>query len=224
MNTTKNVIDDLINHLGLIISSKFKIDREELQSFLRSELRKFTTDNMTMDILKRMLENYNNNVIFTNNIIKELTWNNKSHRKIRKENFRSEISENIVKFAIFKKYGIMPIWNVHCGDLEITIDKKLRLEVKAFVSNGPSTFGPKEYWDWIYFVDCKDTLNCNFKVYEIKLSSKDDRWECLKVNKLDTIKTQANQGRRPRLTFNQIREQIGDDIELIFDGHLSELE
>ena len=57
---------------------------------------------MYIDILEKLLDNY----IMTNNLIEEL---NKLlfKKKIRNQNFPSEISENIVKFAFCKKYKIM---------------------------------------------------------------------------------------------------------------------
>ena len=58
----------------------------------------------------------------------------------------------------------MPCWDTKCGDL-CFINKKL--EVKGFTTNAPSSFGATESWNWIYFVDCKDTLNKHFKIYEI---------------------------------------------------------
>jgi len=60
------------------------------------------------------------------------------------DNFPSHISENIVKFALFKKYNIMPNWDTKTGDLDLF---NLKIEVKGFSSTGPSSFGPTEEWD-----------------------------------------------------------------------------
>ena len=57
----------------------------------------------------------------------------KKKKKRRNENFPSDISENIVKFAIAKKYGVMPCWDTDKGDL--IIKKKnifIQIEVKGF--------------------------------------------------------------------------------------------
>jgi hypothetical protein len=80
----------------------------------------------------------------------------KKYKICRHSNFPSHISENIAKFAIHKKYKIMPNWNTKHGDL-ILCNKQI--EIKAFSSNGPTSFGPTEKWDYIYFVDCIDFVN-----------------------------------------------------------------
>ena len=55
-------------------------------------------DNMSFTILLQCLQNYNNNLLFNKNLNNLL-----SKKKIRNENFPSHISENIAKFAIYKK-------------------------------------------------------------------------------------------------------------------------
>jgi hypothetical protein len=57
-----------------------------------------------------------------------------------------------------------------------------RIEIKGFMSDGPCSFGPEERWDWIYFVDCKNCLEKQFSVYEIKLSNKSDKWRNIIVS------------------------------------------
>jgi len=172
-------------------------------------------DSMTLEIIDEILEQYNSKLLFNKKINKKL-----SKKKIRNENFPSEISENIVKFSILKCRHIMACWDTDAGDL-LLLDKKI--EVKGFMSSGPSSFGPTENWHWIYFVDCKDTLKKNFKVYEIKLSNKDEIWKNIKVNKTDTFYKQCCEKRRPRLCFDEIKKQLGDKCKLIFDGNISDL-
>ena len=123
---------------------------------------------MTYNILNELLDNY----ILGYNQLK-LINKKLSKKKCRNENFPSHISENIVKFALYKKYGIMPNWDTKKGDLEL-LNKQL--EIKGFMSDGPSSFGPNENWDWIYVVDGIDFINKRFKIYEIKLSNKDKQW------------------------------------------------
>ena len=38
-----------------------------------------------------------------------------------------------------------------------------------------------------------------------------------------TFGDHCNQGRRPRLVFSSIKEQFGENVKLIFDGHIGEL-
>ena len=69
----------------------------------------------------------------------------------------------------------MPLWDTDKGDLIIKnkyIKRVIRIEVKGFTSSGPSSFGPKEQWDILYFVDGKNINKRKIKIYEIKLSNK----------------------------------------------------
>jgi len=139
-----------------------------IQRFLRKIFRRRLKDGISLDIIDKLLNQYISNYNFLEEINKKLT-----DKKCRHENFPSHISENIVKFAIFKKYKTMPNWNTKKGDLTLL---HRQIEVKGFSSDGPTSFGPSENWDWIYFVDCKDFKNKNFIVYEIKLSNKNEDW------------------------------------------------
>lgn len=173
-------------------------------------------DNYSFDILNKCLDKYISDLNF-NKTINMLM----SKKKRRNENFPSDISENIAKFAIYKKYGIMPSWDTDKGDL---IYNKKRFEVKGFISDGPSSFGPKEMWDVLYFVDAIDILNKNFKVYEIKLSNTSEIFRNIKFNNKETFDQIATIGKRPRAEFHtQIKPQIDNYCQLIFDGHVSQL-
>jgi hypothetical protein len=172
-------------------------------------------DNMSLNSVSKYIDGYNTLLRLRNELNPIL-----NDKKIRTINYPSEITENIAKFAIAKKYKVMGNWDIKPGDLKV-LDK--HIEVKGgFIENGPPTFGPKEKWDWIYFVDCDKTLDKKFKVYEIKKTNID--FHTLKVNQNQTFGDQCLQGRRPRLVFSSIKEQLGDNIQLIFDGHISELD
>lgn len=187
-----------------------------IQKHIRGHLcRKYLTslkDGMTYGILVKCINHYNEDLKFTHNMNKNMKC-----KKIRNSNFPSHISENIAKFAIFKKYKIMPNWDCK-GDL-VMLTKQL--EVKGFMSTGPLSFGPKEPWDYIYFVDALRTLDKYYKVYEIIISNLD--FHSLKVSKSETFGAQCIQGRRPRFTFNSIKEQLGKHVKLIFQGDISNL-
>ena len=178
------------------------------------------SDSMTFDLLHRLIDLYNDTIFQEAEINKLLMT-----KKIRHSNFPSHISENIVKFAFFKKYRIMPSWDTKKGDLVLNkINcKEIQLEVKAFLSKGPSSFGPTEKWDRIYFIDCSKTCDKVYTVYEIKLSNDNNIWKNIKINKKDTYEDQCKQGRRPRINFDQLRLQIKDNIEVLFTGHISQL-
>jgi hypothetical protein len=184
----------------------------------RKKLKKLK-DNFTFDILKVMIENYNKNMVFIEHINKQL-----SIKKCRNENFPSHISENIVKFVLCKKYNIMPLWDTKSGDLELCNKK---LEVKAFMSVGPTSFGPKENWDYIYFVDAMDTKNLNYKVYEIKLSNCSSTWKNIifsqKSGTYNDISIKNQRGNLRANFYKIIKPQIDNHCVLIFDGHLNDI-
>lgn len=143
--------------------------QKNIRGFLVRKNLKKLKDNMTLDILNNLIDKYNEYINFLKDINKLL-----SYKKIRLPNYPSDISENIVKFVLLKKYKICGNWDTKSGDLYL-LDKII--EIKGFSSEGPSSFGPTEKWDWLYFIDCKDTLNKNFKVYEIKLSNTSNIWK-----------------------------------------------
>ena len=187
---------------------------------LRKEFKKLN-DNYTFTILNRCLDKY----------ISDLDFNNKinllmSQKKRRNENFPSDISENIAKLVIFAKYGIMPCWDTNKGDIIINKTGIFKqIEVKGFMSTGPSSFGPKENWDLLYFVDGQDLINKNFKVYEVKLSNKNEIFRNINISKKETYGNIADSGRRPRGCFyNIFKPQLGCHCKLIFDGHISKLD
>lgn len=129
------------------------------------------------------------------------------NKKIRMPNFPSEISENIAKYAIYKKYNIYPSWDTKVGDLIINnkyICKKLEIK-----------------WDYIYFVDATKYRKQHFIVYEIKLSNDSAIFSNIKLNKNETYKNQCDQKRRPRICFNELQKQLNKYINVIFNGTIN---
>lgn len=179
------------------------------------------SDHYSFEIMNVCLDKYNRDLQFNANLNRLM-----SKKKKRNENFPSDISENIAKFAIFKKYGIMPCWDTDKGDLVIQkMGLFKQLEIKGFMSGGPSSFGPTESWDILYFVDARDCVHKNFKVYEIKLSNKNKIFRNIKLSKKETYGDIADSGRRPRGCFDTLfQPQLGTYCELIFDGNISELD
>ena len=191
------------------------IIQKHIRRFINNKKLQSKKDNMSIDFVKELLDNYINNYNLIININNKL-----SKKKIRNQNFPSEISENIVKFAFYKKYKIMPSWDSNDGDL---ILRNKKLEVKGFMSSGPSSFGPTEKWDFIYFVDCTKFMNNFFKVYEIKLSNNNILWKNIKINKDENYEDQSLQGRRPRISFNLLYEQLKEYCKIIFEGVIDDL-
>ena len=161
-------------------------------------------------------------------------------------NLPQEITENLIIAILRHVTGIDARW---CKDRNITGDgyvpatnftlefqflkKKVKvvvvytdfvkLEFKCFTSDGPLSFGPTENWNRIYFLDAIDYRNYQFKLYEVPLSNDSDEWKSLKVNKSQTFEDQADQGRRPRLVFEEIQTQLGEHCKMIWEGDIRNL-
>jgi len=214
-----------VNHLIDIFEKKITIDikkekiiiiQKNVRRFLNNVRLKKLKDGMTLNIVESYLDMYIKNYYFIEDINKKLC-----KKKIRNQNFPSEISENIVKFAFLKKYKIIPSWDTDNGDLSF-LNKKI--EVKGFMSSGPSSFGSTEKWDILYFVDSTKFIDKKFIIYEIMLSNTNPIWRNIKLNKNETYNDQCKKGIRPRITFKELYEQLKNDYcKKIFDGYLSEL-
>lgn len=148
----------------------------------------------------------------------------------RRPNFPEFISENIIKIFFYYKYG--KILTTPLGNIDLVMqlrDKQLRIEVKAFSSTGPTSFGDKEEWDLLYFVDCMNFSEKRFKIYEIRVG--DDSvgfgslpvpgyrwWSHLRAETLATKKYH-----RPRWTFDVIHKHLPASTHMVFDGRLCDL-
>ncbi len=149
----------------------------------------------------------------------------------RKPNFPDYISENIVKFVI-NKIEKQSCVNADKGDLiknsqtemaTSSFENSQRVEVKCFTSKGPSSFGPTELWDELYFLDATNFLNGKYKVYKLKLSNTSSEIKNLKINKKQTYEDQCKEKRRPRIAFSQLKQQLNSHIELVFDGYIDDI-
>jgi len=144
----------------------------------------------------------------------------KLHPDCRTQNFPYYISENITKFII-REIEKLNCINSKVGDLEIVNNNKIiKIEVKCFTSKGPSSFGPTESWNVLYFLDAIDFKNYNFKLY--KINSNNIEFSKIKVNKNETFKNQSDTGRRPRICFNNLKKQL-NNIEKIYEENILEL-
>jgi hypothetical protein len=166
----------------------------------------------------------------------------------RNQNFESELSENIALHLIRRIRNVDVQWSKdhknHVGDLFIkdayipvdlvvNADDTVRvdihrpvnekIEIKAYTSTGPSSFGPNEQWHSLYFLDCRAYDQFHFKLYQIRLSNRDDTWRRLRFNSKETFDTIAKSGKRPRLSFENpggIKDQLGKACTLIWEGNL----
>lgn len=195
-----------------------------VRGFLQRRANRRPRDGMTKELMRRLVDGYKNQVALNEEVNLALNnWEPSANRKVRKVRnpvFPSEISENVAKLALCRKFGLMGSWNTVSGDMTF-MDRKV--EVKGFSSTGPNSFGPKESWDWLCFVDACDFKKDNYKVYLLKISNVDEAWQRVAVNRGQTYRAQCAQGKRPRVKFNSIQNQLREHCLTIFDGNLEAL-
>ena len=133
-------------------------------------------------------------------------------KNIRLPPIPSDISENIIKYILHKN-GEFSSWGCKSGDLYL----KGKQECKCFTSDGPISFSPNSNWNAIYFLDARDWLNDNFKLFTFKKTS--NEWKNIKVNKKETMEDQCKQKRRPRINWFKLEKEC----ELIFSGTFDEI-
>lgn len=152
---------------------------------------------------------------------------------IRLPNVPEDISENMVKFMIRNKLGDESCrWTKSVkkskehedatkGDL--CSRKEGRQECKCFTSGGPSSFGPEEPWDVIYFLDMRGWLEDALTLYRVPLKNTDPRWQGLVMSNQGgtpvTFGDQCKQGRRPHKSWDSIRAQLPPElVETVYTG------
>jgi len=130
-----------------------------------------------------------------------------------------EISEDIVAILIKNIYS-----NVKKASIGDLICDKGKIEIKAFSSSGPSSFGPTESWDILIFLDCIRWKEKYFKCNIINLANTDVNWQSLKMNQSETYKDQCNRKIRPRIHYDNIKSQIDEKyIKTVFEGYLFDI-
>lgn len=134
---------------------------------------------------------------------------------IRRPNLSEYISENIVQKIIMNtktKHGYYKCKKSNGrGDLiryNYTIEEIV--EVKASISNGPSSFGPLEKWHILYWLDMKKDKDY-FYVHKFKIPSTSPIYLNYHVNKNETIADQIKQKRRPRFHMKQFITYLNDN-------------
>ena len=183
------------------------------------------TDTYTPDILRRRFNAFKLEVATTKQICESTGLH------IRCQNPPEDITENIAKFVI-RKCNLGP----HCkwakcvgkeGDLvagvmddesEGPIHGICKIEVKAFMSTGPCSFGPRKEFDRICFVDLRNMMEDDIQVWYVNLTNNSHEWKNMKVNKNQTFQDQCAQGRRPHIEWAKIYSQIQDHCVSIYHG------
>lgn len=149
---------------------------------------------------------------------------------IRMANMPEDISENIAKFMIHHHVGDKTSkWTkgIAGNGPKITGDlfseTEGTQEVKCFTSDGPPTFGPKEKWDVIYFLDAREWLQDKFALWRVALKNNSPEWKGLKMNEVDTFEDHSESGRRPRITWIGLHAQLGAHAVKMFDGSFDDI-
>ena len=136
----------------------------------------------------------------------------------RHDGLPEHISENIVKFVIRNHLGDPSCtWGCVVGDLYSTKSKVI--ECKSFTSNGPTSFGPKQAWNMIYFLDAREWLTDRLVLWEISLPNTHEIWKNIQVKKGQTKDEQGEEGRRPRINWDGLYPQIQEHCKKVYEGN-----
>ena len=187
----------------------------EKDNYSRVLKEKNKLDSYSKDVLEQCYNLHKSYTIGRKELCKNLNI------KIRLPSIPEDISENIVKFIIHKNGDKTSTWSCSTGDLYSEIEGKQ--ECKCFTSNGPISFTPCSEWDIIYFLDSRDWLNNNFKLYKVNLKKSSEEWKNIPVNKTQTFQDQCNQGRRPRIEWDMLYKYINPYCEKVFDGSFEDI-
>lgn len=146
------------------------------------------------------------------------TFSAKTKCKMRQPNFPECISENIIKeyINIIEKRNC--IKSTSGGDLQVA---GIKIEVKCFTSQGPTSFGPKEKWDELYFLDATNFINKKIKIYKLSMSNDSAKFGSLKINSNKTFKDICKEGKRPRIRFEELKKQLSNDVVILYDGDIN---
>lgn len=178
-----------------------------------------TNNHFNLKEINRLLSSF---IHYSHSIHKMNNSFSPKQRKIRQPNFPSEISENIARIVLQKLFVSKIIWNISVGDLSLEKTNK-KIEVKAFSSTGPISFGPQETWDYLCFVDCQNFINKKFSVYLLRLPNTNLHWKNLKINKKQKYVNVCKNGIRPRIQFPRIKKHLKYRLKKVFSGHFSKL-
>jgi len=189
-----------------------------LKSMNSNVLRKLG-DKYTSDVLRIRYKMYRENYIETVEIIK------KTGLAIRHQNPPEDVTENIVKFIINNYDNDTSCkWaksiKEKSGDLcSEKYSLKSPPEVKAFTSDGPSSFGPTKKFGIIYFLDMRQWLNDTFILWKLNVSNESPEWRNIRINKNQTLEEQCKQGRRPHISWDNIQSQIPEKCVQVYYGN-----
>jgi len=138
---------------------------------------------------------------------------------LRNQNPPEDITENIAKFIIQNYEGDTTIrWAKSLGVPGDLVSKHRIIELKSFISSGPSSFGPNKKFNVIYFLDLRDFMKDVIVLWKVNVTNDSPEWKNIKMNKTETHAEQCSQGRRPHISWDNIKVQIEDKCEKVYEG------
>ena len=174
-------------------------------------------DKYTCDLLRNRFNRYRDTYINDDEDIKA------TGLSIRHQNPPEDVTENIAKFII-QNFDNDPTckWAKAIGKKGDLYSEKYKTdsppEVKAFTSDGPSSFGPKKKFGVLYFLDMRQWLSDKFILWRVNLSNESSEWKQIKMNKTNTHTEQCDAGRRPHISWDKIYPQISDQCVKVYEG------
>jgi len=175
-------------------------------------------DLYTADILRRRYRRFKEDHDALQTIIQETGLH------IRHANPPEDVTENIAKFVMQNHDNDPSCKWAKAIDLKGDLcSKKFSMEfppeVKAFTSDGPSSFGPKKKFGAIYFVNMVDLIQHDkLVVWKVNLTNESLEWKNVKMSKTQLFNDQCEEGRRPHISWSTLYPQISEHCVKIYDG------
>ena len=198
-------------------------DKNLTKKNIKKEDKSAQVDKYTPEILRKRFNRFKEDYIELS-LLKETTG-----LPIRHQNIPEDITENIVKF-VMQNYDNDKTckWAKSIGKKGDLYSEKYPEvsppEVKAFTSDGPSSFGPKKQFGVIYFLDMRNWIIDNlFVVWKVNVSNNSSEWKKIKMNKSQTNEDQCEEGRRPHISWDNIRNQLQDKCVKIYEGTFEDI-
>jgi len=173
-------------------------------------------DKYTPDLLRSRFRRFKEDYIYLTDLKK------KTGLHIRHPNPPEDMTENIAKYII-RNYDndLTCKWSKAIGQKGDLFSSKYKIEVKSFISNGPSQFGPKKAFDILYFLDLRKWFEDHIVLWRVNLHKTE--MKNIIISKTQTFEDQCSQGRRPRISWGKLYPQISDHCEKVFEGPFEDI-
>lgn len=156
------------------------------------------------------------------NFIKGISkWNFNNNKNQRQPIINEALSEGIIQLFICEHEGRKCINSFKkCGDL---LCNKSIIEVKCFSTNAPISFGSSK-WNELYILDATNFKNNIFEIYKCKLSNLSRTFQNIKLYGNKKYSDFYKSGKRCKITFGNLKNQLKYNLKLVFSGSIQQLE